>query len=79
MMGCNFAVQGFALCDGSLMSIAENEVLFTLIGTTYGGDGQNTFALPDLRGRVPVQMGNNGSGNYFIGQSGGSEQKTFSH
>ena len=79
MMGCNFAVQGFALCNGSLMSIAQNEVLFTLIGTTYGGDGVNTFALPDLRSRVPIQMGNNGSANYFIGQSGGSEQKTFSH
>jgi len=79
MMGCNFAVQGFALCDGSLQSISSNEVLFTLIGTTYGGDGVNTFALPDLRSRVPLQMGNNGAGNYIIGQTGGSEQKTFSH
>jgi microcystin-dependent protein len=79
MMGCNFAVQGFTLCNGALLSISGNEVLFTLIGTTYGGDGVSTFAVPDLRSRVPVQMGNNGTSNYIIGQSGGSEQKTFSH
>ena len=79
MMGCNFAVNGFALCDGSLQSISSNVVLFDLIGTTYGGDGVNTYALPDLRSRVPVQMGNNGTSNYIIGQTGGSEQKTFSH
>jgi len=53
----NFAPQGWALCDGQLLSIADNDVLFALIGTTYGGDGQTTFALPDLRGRVPQHTG----------------------
>ena len=57
MFGGNFAPSGWAFCDGALLSIAENDVLFTLIGTTYGGDGQNTFALPDLRGRVPLHQG----------------------
>ncbi len=52
----NFAPAGWALCDGQLLAIAENETLFIVIGTTYGGDGQVTFALPDLRGRVPVHM-----------------------
>lgn len=73
----NFAPQGWAFCNGQLLSISENEALFTLIGTTYGGDGQNTFALPDLRGRVPVGTGQ-GSGlpNIVIGQSGGTENVT---
>jgi len=53
----NFAIAGWAFCNGQLLSIAENETLFNLIGTTYGGDGQNTFAVPDLRSRVPVGMG----------------------
>jgi microcystin-dependent protein len=57
MGGWNFAPAGWAFCDGQLMSIAQNEVLFNLIGTTYGGDGQSTFALPDLRGRLPVHVG----------------------
>jgi microcystin-dependent protein len=65
----NFAPQGWAFCDGSLLAIDQNTVLFELIGTTYGGDGQQTFALPDLRGRVPVHQGN----GFVIGQSGGSE------
>lgn len=68
----NFAPQGWAFCDGSIMSIAENTTLFQLIGTTYGGDGQNTFALPDLRGRVPVHQGN----GFTIGQLGGEESVT---
>ena len=67
-----FAPLGWAFCDGQLLSIAQNEVLFNLIGTTYGGDGQNTFALPDLRGRVPVHQGN----GYVVGQSGGAETVT---
>jgi microcystin-dependent protein len=78
-MGCNFAPVGFNLCDGSLISIAENTVLFDLIGTTYGGDGISTYAVPDLRGRVPIHMGNNGTSTYVIGQTGGTENKTFSH
>lgn len=70
----NFAPRGWAFCDGSLQSIAENDTLFALIGTTYGGDGQNTFGLPDLRGRVPVHQG----GGYVIGQQAGSETVTLS-
>lgn len=54
MFAGNFAPQGWALCDGSIISISENEALFSLLGTTYGGNGQTTFALPDLRGRIPV-------------------------
>lgn len=77
MFGGNFAPAGWALCDGSLLPISENDALFILIGTTYGGDGQNTFALPDLRGRVPVHMGQGpGLSNYTIGQQGGTEQVT---
>ncbi len=74
MFAGNFAPAGWAFCDGSLLAISENEVLFNLIGTTYGGDGQQTFALPDLRGRVPIHMGSGGGGTYFIGQNGGEEQ-----
>jgi microcystin-dependent protein len=55
--GFNFAPVGWAFCDGQLMAIADNETLFTLIGTTYGGDGQNTFALPNLQGRIPMHSG----------------------
>lgn len=73
----NFAINGWAFCDGSLLSIAENDVLFALLGTTYGGDGQNTFALPDLRGRVPVHKGQGpGHTNYQMGQTAGSESAT---
>lgn len=77
MFGGNFAPSGWALCDGSLRSIAELEPLFTLIGTTYGGDGQNTFALPDLRGRLPVHHGAGpGLSTRVIGSSGGAEAVT---
>ncbi len=68
----NFAPQGWAFCDGSLMAIAENDALFNLIGTTYGGDGQNTFALPDLRSRVPIHQGP----GFVIGQAAGEESVT---
>jgi microcystin-dependent protein len=71
MGGWNFAPYGWQLCNGQLLSISNNDTLFNLIGTTYGGDGINTFALPDLRGRSPVHMG--GSQSYPIGQSGGVE------
>ena len=72
----NFAPNGWAFCDGQLLSIADNVVLFELIGTTYGGDGQSTYALPDLRGRVPVHQGSNGQSNYVIGELGGAETVT---
>lgn len=68
----NFAPVGWAFCDGSLLGIAENDALFTLIGTTYGGDGQATFALPDLRGRIPVHQG----AQNVVGQQGGVESVT---
>ena len=77
MVGFNFAPQGWALCNGQILAIAQNDVLFTLIGTTYGGDGQNTFALPDLQGRIPVHMGSGpGLSSRVIGQAGGSENVT---
>jgi len=72
MFAGNYAPNGWAICDGSLISIADNDVLFALIGTTYGGDGQTTFALPDLRGRAPIHQGN----GYVIGQMGGTETVT---
>ena len=77
MMGCNFAPVGFILCNGALLSIATNDVLFNLLGTTYGGNGTTTFAVPDLRGRVPIHQGNNGTSIYVIGQTGGNEQMIF--
>jgi microcystin-dependent protein len=79
MMGCNFAPVGFFMCDGQLLSISQFDVLFNLIGATYGGNGTTTFGLPDLRGRVPIHMGPNGTSTYTIGQIGGAETKTFSH
>jgi microcystin-dependent protein len=70
----NFAPEGWAFCNGQLMAISQFETLFNLIGTTYGGDGQNTFALPDLQCRVPVHVGQgNGLPSYAIGQRGGVE------
>ncbi len=73
----NFPPQGWAFCDGQLLSIAQNTALFSLLGTTYGGDGQTTFALPDLRGRVPIHMGQGpGLSNYLIGETAGTESIT---
>jgi len=77
MFGGNFAPVGWMLCEGQLLPISENETLFQLIGTTYGGDGQSTFALPDLRGRVPIHQGNN-QGTFVIGDFGGAEAVTLS-
>lgn len=72
-----FAPNGWQDCDGSLLSISDNDALFALIGTTYGGDGQNTFAVPDLRGRVPVHAGTGpGLSTYVLGQMAGSENVT---
>jgi microcystin-dependent protein len=70
----NFAISGFAFCDGRLLSIAQNSALFALLGTTYGGNGTTTFALPDLRGRAPIGMGTGaGLTPRTIGSPGGSE------
>src|SRR5881397_1463639 len=72
MFAGNFAPAGWAFCDGQLLPISENETLFNLIGTTYGGDGQSTFALPDLRGRVPLHFGN----GFTLAETGGAETIT---
>ena len=75
----NFAPKGWALCHGQLLSINQNQALFALLGTTYGGNGQTTFALPDLRGRVPLSSGQGpGLENYKLGQKGGAERVTLS-
>lgn len=77
MFAGNFAPQGWALCDGTLQAISENEALFALIGTTYGGDGQSTFALPDMRGRLPLHQGTGpGLTARVMGQMFGSEEVT---
>jgi microcystin-dependent protein len=72
MFAGNFAPAGWALCQGQLIPISENDTLFNLIGTTYGGDGQENFALPDLQSRIPLHAGS----NYILGQSGGVESVT---
>ncbi|MET7258201.1 phage tail protein [Dyadobacter jiangsuensis] len=73
----NFAPNGWLFCEGQTLPISENEVLFQLIGTTYGGDGEETFRLPDLQGRLPVHMGTLGGGStYTIGETGGVEEVT---
>jgi microcystin-dependent protein len=73
MFGGNFAPLGYALCAGQTLAIAQNTALFSLIGTTYGGDGVSTFNLPDLRGRVPVHAGTLNAATYVIGEVGGAE------
>jgi microcystin-dependent protein len=74
MFGGNFAPRGFALCNGQLLSIAQNSALFSLLGTTYGGDGRTTFALPNLQSRLPIHVGQGaGLSNYALGQSSGSQ------
>lgn len=72
MFAGNFAPAGWMFCDGSLLPISENEVLYVVIGTTFGGDGENTFALPDLRGRIPIHAGN----GRVLGEMGGQESVT---
>jgi microcystin-dependent protein len=72
MFAGNFAPAGWMFCEGQLLPISENETLFNLIGTTYGGDGQSTFALPDLRGRIPVHQGN----GFILAETGGAEEIT---
>ncbi|MCB1573901.1 MAG: tail fiber protein [Dokdonella sp.] len=72
LFGGNFAPAGWAFCAGQLLPISENETLFQLIGTTYGGDGQSTFGLPDLRGRVPIHTGS----GFVLAETGGVEEVT---
>jgi len=74
MFGGNFSPRGWAYCDGQLLAIASNTALFSILGTTYGGDGRTTFALPDLRGRAPIHPGTGpGLSTYRLGQRGGNE------
>jgi microcystin-dependent protein len=68
-----FTPKGYAQCSGQLLPISQNQALFSLLGTTYGGDGRTTFALPDLRGRIPVGTGSKNGVNYLLGQQSGSE------
>src|SRR5688500_7981100 len=72
MFAGNFAPAGWMFCEGQLLPISENETLFTIIGTTYGGDGESTFALPDLRGRIPIHQGN----GFILAETGGVEEIT---
>src|SRR5437870_5053730 len=77
MVGFNFAPQYWAFCNGQIMAIAQNDVLFQLLGTTYGGDGFTTFALPDLRGRIPIHAGQgSGLSNHVQGELAGVETVT---
>lgn len=72
----NFAPAGWMFCEGQLLPISENETLFVVIGTMYGGDGQETFALPDLRGRLPIHAGSFGGSTFAQGESAGVEEVT---
>jgi microcystin-dependent protein len=74
MFAGNFAPAGWMFCEGQLLPISENETLFQLIGTTYGGDGESTFALPDMRGRIPLHQGN----GFILAETGGVEEITLS-
>ena len=77
MFAGNFAPRGWAFCQGQLLSISSNTALFSILGTTYGGDGRSTFALPDLRGRFPTQQGNGpGLDEVTLGQRGGANRYT---
>lgn len=77
LVGFNFVPRGWASCNGQLLSIAQNSALFSLLGTTYGGNGQTTFGLPDLRGRAPVHFGQGpGLSSYTQGEIGGTESVT---
>lgn len=77
MFGGNFAPRGWAYCEGQLLPISQNTALFSILGTTYGGDGRTTFALPDLRGRSPIQHGTGpGLPTFRLGQRGGNENTT---
>ena len=77
MFGFNFAPQGWAMCNGQILPISQNTALFSLLGTSYGGNGQTTFALPDLRGRVAIQQGQGpGLSSYSIGEVTGVETVT---
>ncbi len=76
MFAGNYAPENWAFCDGQLLTISDYDTLFSLLGTTYGGDGQTNFAVPDLRGRLPIHIGTNSGIAYTLGQKSGSETNT---
>ncbi|WP_339763985.1 tail fiber protein [uncultured Hoeflea sp.] len=77
MFAGNFAPRGWAFCDGQLLAVSQNDALFSLLGTIYGGDGRTTFGLPDVRGRVPLHQGTGpGLSSRRLGSKGGSESET---
>lgn len=77
MVGFNFAPRGWAFCDGQILPINQNQSLYSLLGTTYGGDGRTSFALPDLRGRTPIHVGrSNGGEEHGLGEKSGEETHT---
>jgi len=78
IVGFNFAPRGWAFCDGQILPINQNQSLYSLLGTTYGGDGRTSFALPDLRGRTPIHEGSSNGTNHTLGQKSGSETVTLS-
>lgn len=79
IVGFNFAPRGWAFCDGQILPINQNQSLYSLLGTTYGGDGRTTFALPDLRGRTPIHVGrSNGGERHDLGSKSGEETHTLS-
>src|SRR6188508_1233640 len=78
MFAGNFAPAGWMFCEGQALPISENETLFQLIGTTYGGDGEQTFNLPNLQSRIPLHFGTGGGGTYQLGELAGVEQVTLS-
>ena len=73
IVGFNFAPRGWAFCDGQILPINQNQSLYSLLGTTYGGDGRTSFALPDLRGRTPIHVGSSNGTNHQLGQKSGTE------
>jgi microcystin-dependent protein len=76
IVGFNFAPRGWAFCDGQILPINQNQSLYSLLGTTYGGDGRTSFALPDFRGRTPIHKGSSGGANHTLGQKSGEETHT---
>ena len=73
IVGFNFAPRGWALCDGQILPINQNQSLYSLLGTTYGGDGRTSFALPDLRSRTPIHVGSSNGTSHTLGQKSGEE------
>ena len=78
IVGFNFAPRGWAFCDGQMLPINQNQSLYSLLGTTYGGDGRTSFALPELRGRVPIHVGASNGNSHQLGQKSGEETHTLS-